>query len=140
MKISITIFVASMGIGLCFPGLPKSSSCPSTAAAHVEEAIQHVESWPQFAAFYSKHRKCDVDALRYGFTQQVAHLAANDQGLLGLSKMLTKHPHLRPNILWHLKSEAVSADDREQIRKVLQFCQSNQKRVCRDVATALGLE
>lgn len=137
MKISVSLFVAATTVGLGFPGLAKSNPCPPPEAAHVEEAIQQVETWPQFVTFYAQHRKCDVSALRYAFTQQVAHLAANDRGLLGLSKVLAQHPHLKPKILGHLKSEAVSSDDRDQILKALHACQPGQKNICRDVRRAL---
>lgn len=140
MKINVSLLVAAMAAGLSFTSLAKSNSCPPQEAAHVEETIQQVETWPQFVTFYSQHKKCDVDALRYAFTQQVAHLAANDQGLLGLSKMLAKYPRLKPKILGHLKSEAISSDDRDQILKALQACQPSQKNVCRDVRKALGAE
>jgi hypothetical protein len=140
MKINVSLLVAGVAVGLSFPGLAKSNSCPPQEAARVEETIQQVETWPQFVSFYSQHKKCDVDALRYAFTQQVAHLTANDQGLLGLSKMLTKHPQLRSKILGHLKSEAVSSDNRDQILKALQACQPGQKNVCRNVRKVLGSE
>lgn len=140
MKISVSLFIAATTVGMCIPGLAKSDPCPVTEAALVEETIQQVETWPQFVTFYAQHKKCDVSALRYAFTQQVARLAANDRGLLGLSKMLSLHPHLKPKILGHLKSEAVSSDDRDQILKELQACQPRQKNVCRDVQKALGLE
>lgn len=140
MKINVSLVVAAMTAGLSFTCLAKANSCPPEEAAHVEEAIQQVETWPEFVTFYSQHKKCDVDALRYAFTQQVAHLTANDQGLLGLAKMLTKYPRLKPKIFGHLKSEAISSDDHDQILKALDACQPQQKSVCRDVRRALDAE
>lgn len=140
MKISVSLVVAAMTAGLSFPGLAKSSACPAQEAKHVEETIEQVKTWPQFATFYAQHKKCDASALRYAFTQQVAHLTANDQGLLGLSKMLAQHPHLKPTILEHLKSEAVTMDDRDQILRMLQACKPGQKSVCRDVRRVFDSE
>lgn len=138
MKIRVCVCVAVTAIGMCFPALANSNPCSQQEAQRVEETIAQVETWPQFVTFYAEHKRCDVSALRYAFTQQVAHLAANDQGLLGLSKMLDQYPHLKPTILGHLKSEAVSSDDRDQIIKVLQACQSRQKKICQDVRKTLG--
>lgn len=140
MKIRVAVCVAATAIGLCFPAVAKSHRCSQQEAQRVEETIAQVETWPQFVAFYAEHKRCDVSALRYAFTQQVAHLAGNDQGLLGLSKMLTQYPHMKPTIFGHLKSEAVSSDDRDQILNVLQACQPKQKKICQDVRKALESE
>jgi hypothetical protein len=133
MKAGIVLLVAGLAVGLSITSAATAGSCPPSEAAFVEENLQQVETWAQFSIFYFQHKKCDVDALRYAFTQQVAHLAANDQGMLGLSKMLAKHPQLKPMILRHLKSEAVTSDDRDQILKALDACQASQKNICRDV-------
>lgn len=140
MKTHIYMYVAVTAIGMCFPALGNSNTCSPQEAQSVEETIAQVETWPQFVTFYAEHKRCDVSALRYAFTQQVAHLTANDQGLLGLSKVLAQHPHLKPTILGHLKSEAVSSDDRDQIIKVLQACQPRQRKICQDVRKTLGPE
>ncbi len=137
MKIGVSVFVVATAVSLCFPGLAKPNLCPPPEAQRVEEAIQQVETWPQFATFYAQHGKCDVSALRYAFTQQVAHLAANDLGLLGLSKMLAQHPYLKPKILMHLKSETVPSEDRDKILRVTDACQASQKSLCRDVKKIL---
>lgn len=140
MKISFSLLVALTALSQCTLGMAKSNYCSQSEAKSVEETVQQVETWPQFAAFYSKHGKCDVDALRYAFTQQVVRLAANDQGLLGLASLLAKHPYLKPIILGHLRSEAVSLDDRDQIFKALHACQSAQENICREVKNALEPE
>lgn len=111
MRIGIVLFLAVITFGLSFTSAAKPDSCQADEAKFVEENLQQLETWAQFSTFYSQHRKCDVSALRYAFTQQVAHLAANDQGMQGLAKMLAKHPQLKSPILRHLKSEAVSSDD-----------------------------
>lgn len=137
MKIRVCICVAATAIGMCFPAVASSNPCLPQEAQRVEETIAQVDTWLQFATFYAEHNRCDVSALRYAFTQQVAHLAKNDHGFLGLSKMLAQYPHLKPTILGHLKSEAISSDDLDQILKVLQACQPKQKKICQDVRRAL---
>ncbi|MGB4927337.1 MAG: hypothetical protein WBP25_12725 [Giesbergeria sp.] len=133
MKPGVVLLIAGLAVGLSITSAAKAGSCPASEALFVEEKLQQLETWAQFSTFYSQHKKCDVDALRYAFTQQVAHLAAKDQGMLGLSKMLAKDPQLKPMILRHLKSEAVTSDDRDQILKALDACQGRQMNICRDV-------
>lgn len=137
MKIRVAMCVAATAIGLCCPAAGKSRPCSQQEAKLVEETIAQVETWPQFATFYAEHKGCDVSALRYAFTQQVAHLAGNDSGLVDLSRVLTQNPRLKPTVLGHLKSEAVSAEDRDQILKVLKACQPKQTKICQDVRKAL---
>jgi hypothetical protein len=137
MKIRACVYVAITAIGVCSPTQSNSKSCPPQKAQHVEETIQQIEAWSQFASFYSDYKNCDVSALRYSFTQQIAYLLVNDQGFSGLSKMLIKYPYLKPIILQHLGSEAISSDNRSEILKALQTCQSEQKEICMDIKKAL---
>ena len=140
MKIRVAVCFSAAAIGLCFPVMAKSNPCSQKEAQRVEETIAEIETWPQFVTFYAKHKNCDVSALRFAFTQQIAHLTGNDQGLLGLSKMLAQYPSLKPTILGHLRSEALSSDERDQIIEMLQACQPKQKKICEDVRKALEAE
>lgn len=140
MRINVHLFVLVTVVSQCVSGVAKANPCPQFEAKRVEETIQQVETWPQFAAFYNKYKTCDVDALRYAFTQQIAHLAGDDQGLVGLAKLLARQPHLKPIVLGHLRSEAVSSEDRDRISNALRACKPAHKRVCRDVRNALELE
>jgi hypothetical protein len=137
MKANIALLFVELAVGLSIASSAVAGNCEAGQAALVEENLQQLESWTQFSVFYFQHKKCDVDALRYAFTQQVARLTANDQGMLGLSKMLAKNPQLKPVVLMHLKSEAVTSIDRDQILKALDACKKSEKNICRDVKKML---
>lgn len=133
MKVGLISIIVGLtsGIGNACPAT--SGACTASEAAYVEQNLQSAETWSQFSRFYFLHQKCDVNALKYLFTQQIAHLTANDRGMLDLSKMLAKQPQLRPIVLKHLKSEAVTSNHREQILDALAICRVNQKVICREV-------
>jgi hypothetical protein len=140
MKVTAYFFAVSMALGLSATCQAGSSVCSAEEAASVEGAIQQVETWQQFATYYAAHKKCDVDALRYAFTQQIAQLTASDQGLSGLSKMLSTNPRLKSPIFRHLKSESITSDDREQILERLETCKPRQKSLCLALGRALSEE
>jgi hypothetical protein len=138
MKIRREWFIFVLCFSASFTCAAASSACPTSKAAFVEEQLPKLATWDQFSTFYRKYKKCDVSALRYAYTQQIAHLTANDRGLTSLSKTLVKHPRLKPLILQHLKSETVTANDRDQILKNLNYCQTVRIQICRDVRNALN--
>ena len=137
MKFGIGFLLAATTFGCSFTSAARSDSCLTDEATFVEENLEKIETWTQFSTFYLKHRKCDVSALRYAYTQQVVHLTASDKGLVGLAKMLAKHPQLKPAIFTHWKSESVSTEDRDQILKAVDACRVRQRNICREVRKIL---
>lgn len=138
MKAGIVFFVKGFLVGLSIANGASAGACSAREATFAEENIQNVKTWTEFSTFYARHKKCDVDALRYAFTQQVAQLTSNDKGMANLSKMLAKDATLKSVILWHLKSETIASTDRDQIRQALQTCKAEHKNICREIKKAIA--
>lgn len=113
--------------------------CTSQRAKGVEEQLDLIESWQSFAVLYRRDGACDTSALSYAFTQAVAKLAAQSNGIEELSLSIKKSPWLRRVVLRHLKSDAVSQDDAARIAtNVRDACHPKHKRdLCRAILKAL---
>lgn len=126
---------------ICFAGgqMPKlNRGCASDEAQQVEQAVSNVTTWREFEEFYKKRGMCDVSALRYGFTQTITKLTAEDEGLVRLSAMLRKSPYLKEIIVWHLRSEAVSQENANLIAEKISHCKAAEHVLCLQVKRAIG--
>lgn len=114
--------------------------CDSATAQIVEEQLDSIRTWGQFANFYRTYSRCDRPALSYAFTQRIALLASSRSGIRELQAQIKQDPKLKGVVLEHLRSEAVSADQAEEIRRsVRSKCPRGAGHLCTEVLRAVGV-
>lgn len=136
---SIAAFL-TLFCGLVFSSAAFSrGNCTAEKAKSVEEQIDSISTWDSFASFYALNRDCDVSALSYAFTQAIARLSADTDGIDHLAVAVRNHVWLRQTVIRHLRSEAVAREDADKILANLRAtCKhSREANLCGDIRNAL---
>jgi len=139
MKYRLILPIALLGVSLLFVEHAQAAeNCPSSLAKVVEEKLDNVQSWEDFARMYRLYGVCDQPALSDSFTQAIVRLASSPEGLTKASYAIEHHRWLRQIVLKHLSSDSVNLEDLERIEKSAEAtCPTGKRKLCSEVLRAV---